>query len=193
MGGTFSPRARLKLPLGSSVRSGGCVSETPVRQLPLAARCQSGMAALGALRRPSVRLVEVCSKRLNRPSSAALYRRQEGARSRKWLRIFGYRIKSTGIAIDRVLPTPKRRRDPERSSQRPIYRAKQWSGAPAETRSFVLIVEDPDAPSGVFRHWAVYDLPPEYTALPEAIGKGPVPVRLDQGVNDFGPARYDGP
>jgi hypothetical protein len=45
----------------------------------------------------------------------------------------------------------------------------------------------------VFRHWAVYDLPPEYTALPEAIGKGPVPVRLEQGVNDFGPARYDGP
>jgi hypothetical protein len=52
------------------------------------------------------------------------------------------------------------KRDPERSSQRPIYRAKQWSGAPAETRSFVLIVEDPDAPSGVFRNRAIYDLPP---------------------------------
>ena len=50
----------------------------------------------------------------------------------------------------------------------------QWSGAPAETRSLVLIVEDPDAPSGVFRHWAVYNLPPECTALPEGVGKGAV-------------------
>ena len=48
----------------------------------------------------------------------------------------------------------------------------QWSGAPSETRSFVLILEDPDAPSGVFRHWAVYNLPPECTALPEGVGKG---------------------
>jgi phosphatidylethanolamine-binding protein (PEBP) family uncharacterized protein len=47
----------------------------------------------------------------------------------------------------------------------------QWSGAPAGTRSFVLIIEDPDAPSGVFRHWMVYNLPPEVTALPEGIGR----------------------
>jgi Raf kinase inhibitor-like YbhB/YbcL family protein len=34
----------------------------------------------------------------------------------------------------------------------------QWQGAPAETRSFVLLVEDPDAPSGTFRHWALYNI-----------------------------------
>jgi hypothetical protein len=32
----------------------------------------------------------------------------------------------------------------------------QWHGAPPETRSFVVLVEDPDAPSGTFRHWAIY-------------------------------------
>lgn len=69
----------------------------------------------------------------------------------------------------------------------------QWSGAPAGTRSFVLIVEDPDAPSGVFRHWAVYNLPPERTALPEGAGADAPPGGLSQGVNDFGHARYDGP
>ena len=69
----------------------------------------------------------------------------------------------------------------------------QWSGAPSETRSFVLILEDPDAPSGVFRHWAVYNLPPECTALPEGVGKGSRAAQLEQGVNDFGHARYDGP
>jgi Raf kinase inhibitor-like YbhB/YbcL family protein len=34
-----------------------------------------------------------------------------------------------------------------------------WSGVPNGTKSLVLVVEDPDAPSGVFRHWAVFDIP----------------------------------
>ena len=69
----------------------------------------------------------------------------------------------------------------------------QWSGAPAGTQSFVLLVEDPDAPSGVFRHWAVYNIPPERTALPEGPGQDARAVQLSQGINDFGHARYDGP
>jgi hypothetical protein len=69
----------------------------------------------------------------------------------------------------------------------------QWSGAPAATQSFVLIVEDPDAPSGVFRHWAVYNIPPERTELPEGIGQSAPAGPLPQGVNDFGHSRYDGP
>jgi phosphatidylethanolamine-binding protein (PEBP) family uncharacterized protein len=35
-----------------------------------------------------------------------------------------------------------------------------WSGVPQETRSLVLLVEDPDAPSGVFHHWVVFDISP---------------------------------
>lgn len=69
----------------------------------------------------------------------------------------------------------------------------QWSGAPVGRRSFVLIVEDPDAPSGTFRHWAVYDIPPERTALPEGVRQGAEVEQLRQGVNDYGHVGYDGP
>lgn len=35
-----------------------------------------------------------------------------------------------------------------------------WSNIPAGTKSLVLILEDPDAPSGTFTHWLVYNIPP---------------------------------
>ena len=41
----------------------------------------------------------------------------------------------------------------------------EWNGAPEGTRSFALVVEDPDTPSGTFRHWAIYDRLPTGTAL----------------------------
>jgi Raf kinase inhibitor-like YbhB/YbcL family protein len=44
----------------------------------------------------------------------------------------------------------------------------------------------------VAQHWAVYNLPPECTPLPGGVGKGARAVQLEQGVNDFGHARYDG-
>lgn len=68
-----------------------------------------------------------------------------------------------------------------------------WRGAPPETRSFALIVEDPDAPSGTFRHWAVYDIAPERSCLPEATTAGAKTESLGHGVNDFGNLHYDGP
>jgi Raf kinase inhibitor-like YbhB/YbcL family protein len=66
-----------------------------------------------------------------------------------------------------------------------------WQDAPVGTKSFVLIVEDPDAPSGTFRHWAVYDIAAGNTELAE--GAGSKSADLKQGVNDFGDAYYDGP
>jgi Raf kinase inhibitor-like YbhB/YbcL family protein len=66
-----------------------------------------------------------------------------------------------------------------------------WRDAPQGTKSFVLIVEDPDAPSGMFRHWAVYDIAANRTELPE--GAGSKSGGQSQGVNDFGDAYYDGP
>ncbi len=66
-----------------------------------------------------------------------------------------------------------------------------WRDAPAGTKSFVLIVADPDAPSGTFHHWVVYDIPADSTALQE--GAGSKSGGLSQGVNDFGDAYYDGP
>jgi Raf kinase inhibitor-like YbhB/YbcL family protein len=43
----------------------------------------------------------------------------------------------------------------------------EWSEPPAGTQAFALIMEDPDAPSGIFTHWVVYDLPGELRKLPQ--------------------------
>lgn len=65
----------------------------------------------------------------------------------------------------------------------------EWTGAPPGTRSFALICEDPDAPSGIFRHWAVANIPGDRTGLSE----GGRAQQLDYGRNDFGHESYDGP
>lgn len=68
----------------------------------------------------------------------------------------------------------------------------KWSGVPDGTRSLALVIEDPDAPSGVFRHCAIFNIPATWKDLPEGadtvVGKG---LRFAE--NDFGNARYDGP
>ncbi|MGV6873193.1 YbhB/YbcL family Raf kinase inhibitor-like protein [Pseudochelatococcus sp. B33] len=69
----------------------------------------------------------------------------------------------------------------------------EWSDAPEGTKSFALVVEDPDVPSGLFRHWAVYDIDAQRTALPEGTTAGTRTENLGRGVNDFGNPHYDGP
>jgi Raf kinase inhibitor-like YbhB/YbcL family protein len=65
-----------------------------------------------------------------------------------------------------------------------------WTGAPAGTRSFALIVHDPDAPHpGGFYHWVAYDLPPQTTTL--AAGAS-IPDNRS-GRNDTGTVGYFGP
>jgi Raf kinase inhibitor-like YbhB/YbcL family protein len=66
----------------------------------------------------------------------------------------------------------------------------QWSGAPAGTRSFVLLCDDPDAPSGTWHHWAAYDIPP--TAVELAVGAAQ-DKKMKQAVNDFRKPGYGGP
>jgi hypothetical protein len=69
----------------------------------------------------------------------------------------------------------------------------RWSEAPSHTKSFVLLCDDPDAPAGVWRHWAVYDLSRDATGLPEGAGR-PGPQRgFFQGINDFDGSGYGGP
>lgn len=67
-----------------------------------------------------------------------------------------------------------------------------WSDPPAGTKSFALVLEDPDAPSGTFRHWGLYDLPANRVSLAAGEGGGAAPD-FEQVTNDFGKAQYDGP
>lgn len=68
-----------------------------------------------------------------------------------------------------------------------------WKDAPQGTKSFMLVVEDPDAPSGLFRHWGVYDIGAERDRLLEGAIAGSKGESPGQGVNDFGNPHYDGP
>ncbi|WP_352617756.1 MULTISPECIES: YbhB/YbcL family Raf kinase inhibitor-like protein [unclassified Mesorhizobium] len=72
-------------------------------------------------------------------------------------------------------------------------RQSEWTDAPQGTKSFVLAVEDPDAPSGMFRHWAVYGIDAQRNFLPEGTTAGAKTESLGHGVNDFGNPHYDGP
>lgn len=68
-----------------------------------------------------------------------------------------------------------------------------WSGAPAGTKSFLIVMADPDAPGGVFIHWVVYNVPPNVTSLPQGVPKAPSTPYGLQAVNDFGRIGYGGP
>jgi Raf kinase inhibitor-like YbhB/YbcL family protein len=69
-----------------------------------------------------------------------------------------------------------------------------WSGAPGETKSMALIVDDPDAPAGVWVHWVIYDLPPDARGLPEVVPRDrELRNGARQGKNDFGKIGYGGP
>jgi Raf kinase inhibitor-like YbhB/YbcL family protein len=69
----------------------------------------------------------------------------------------------------------------------------EWSASPAETRSFVLLCDDPDAPGGTWHHWAVYDLASDRAALAEGAGRADRSEALKQAANDFGRPGYGGP
>ena len=75
-----------------------------------------------------------------------------------------------------------------------ISPALSWSAPPAATRTFALIVTDPDAPFGTFVHWLVWNLPPTARSLPEAIPAQPqLPGGALQGSNSYGNIGYVGP
>lgn len=72
--------------------------------------------------------------------------------------------------------------------------ALQWSDPPPETKRFALISDDPDAPSGTWVHWVIWNIPAEALGLPENLPKkGALPDGTRQGTNDFGRIGYGGP
>jgi Raf kinase inhibitor-like YbhB/YbcL family protein len=73
-----------------------------------------------------------------------------------------------------------------------------WSGLPEDTKSFALIVDDPDAPDPdapkmTWVHWILYSLPGETNELPEAVGPEALPPGTEEGRNDWRSLGYGGP
>lgn len=66
----------------------------------------------------------------------------------------------------------------------------RWSGEPPSTKSFALIVDDPDAPAGTWVHWLQYEIPGSVHELPEQMR--PAQIGL-AGTNSFGKPGYGGP
>ncbi len=70
----------------------------------------------------------------------------------------------------------------------------KWEGFSEKTESFVLIVDDPDAPFGTFVHWVLYNIPKDVNELKQGIGRDKTLKNgMTQGINDFGRIGYDGP
>lgn len=66
-----------------------------------------------------------------------------------------------------------------------------WQNIPAKTQSLALILSDPDAPSGTFYHWVLYNIPRTLTTLPEGLNQLPEGVMI--GKNSWGKQQYNGP
>jgi Raf kinase inhibitor-like YbhB/YbcL family protein len=79
-----------------------------------------------------------------------------------------------------------------------ISPALEWTGVPAEARSFALIVHDPDAPDPaapkrIWVHWVLYNLPPSMRVLGQAVEEDKLPEGVRQGLNDWNRPGYGGP
>ena len=68
-----------------------------------------------------------------------------------------------------------------------------WRGVPQGTQSLALIMDDPDAPSGIFTHWVVFNIPAENLNLPAAARSANLPGGALQGRNSYGTSAYGGP
>lgn len=106
--------------------------------------------------------------------------RQEGS--------MGLTLQSTAFDANQMIPT---RYTCDGDDVSP---ALVWRDKPENTATFALIVDDPDAPRGVFTHWVIYDLPRDIDELPEHVPADERPATGGvQGKNDFGKIGYGGP
>ena len=69
-----------------------------------------------------------------------------------------------------------------------------WQNAPSGSATFALIVDDPDAPGGIWVHWLLYELPGSAKEIAAGIARSEIlPNGAKQGINDFGRVGYAGP
>jgi Raf kinase inhibitor-like YbhB/YbcL family protein len=95
----------------------------------------------------------------------------------------GARIKITSSAFNEGGNIPSKFTCNESNTSPPL----QISGVPSEAKSLVLIADDPDAPSGLFTHWLIWNIPPQTMSTEGSAPKGV------HGANDFGKSDYNGP
>lgn len=69
--------------------------------------------------------------------------------------------------------------------------ALEWSGAPDKTKSFVLIMDDPDAPIGMWDHWILFNIPSSVNHLDE--NQQTLPYGTKMGNNSWNRGKYGGP
>jgi Raf kinase inhibitor-like YbhB/YbcL family protein len=67
--------------------------------------------------------------------------------------------------------------------------ALRWENVPTGTASLALVVDDPDAPGGLYLHWVVTGIPPSTTE----IGEAPLPGAASVSQNSSGKPEYFGP
>ena len=112
---------------------------------------------------------------------------------RAWAKVtikaLGEGMKLTSSAFAEGQPIPKRFTCEGENLSPPL----SWSGGTGDAKSFALVCWDPDAPRGVFHHWAIYDLPASTKNLPEGVPNDLEALGGRQGVNDFGAVGYKGP
>jgi Raf kinase inhibitor-like YbhB/YbcL family protein len=63
------------------------------------------------------------------------------------------------------------------------------AGVPPDAKSLALVLDDPDAPAGVWVHWVLWNIDPKTTQIAE----GSVPANAEQGMNSWGRKNYGGP
>ena len=95
-----------------------------------------------------------------------------------------FRLTSPAFAEGEAIPA---KHTCDGANQSPQLR---WNDPPP-AQSFVLIVDDPDAPGRTFTHWVVYDIPGTQRELPEGLSN--VGAIGTPGMNDFSRTGYGGP
>jgi len=116
---------------------------------------------------------------------AALLALLAGCGAKKETEMTAFMLKSSAFEDGSALPTEF---TCDGADQSPPL---EWSEPPRETKSFALIVDDPDAPSGTFSHWAAFNIPSAARDLAAGAGNSSEGM-MSQARNDFGKSGYGG-
>lgn len=103
-----------------------------------------------------------------------------------------FEVKSADFAAGASMPAELTCEGVDRSP------ALAWSGAPPATKSFALVVDDPDAPDPAaprmtWVHWVLYDVPASAAVLPAGVPPTALPAGTREGTNDWKQKGYRGP